>query len=118
MINIHEKYIYKHDIKHHISAPCRPNENLAEGATRACKRRWYRIMIKKRIPRRLWDYVLVWVYKTGNLTSSNSQYAKGRKALEIITGKSPDISGYLDFDFFDWVIFRHNTELRELSLEG
>ena len=110
------KNIRKHDIKYHISSPRRPNENPAEGGIREVKRRWYRIMTKKRVPRRLWDYGLVWICETGNLTVSSSRYAKGRTALEIITGETPDISEYLDFGFYDWVTYRADAGMGELSL--
>ena len=110
------KNVRKHDIKYHISAPRRPNENPAEGGIREVKRRWYRIMTKKRVPRRLWDYGLVWICETGNLTVSSSRYAKGRTALEIITGETPDISEYLDFSFYDWITYRTDAGMGELSL--
>ena len=47
---------------------------------------------------------------------SSSHYAKGRTPLEIITGETPDISEYLDFGFYDWVVYRNNAGLGELSL--
>jgi hypothetical protein len=38
------------EIKHHVSAPRRPNENPAEGAIREINKRWYQIMLKKQVP--------------------------------------------------------------------
>ena len=75
------KTIRKHFINYHVSGPRRPNENPAEGAIREVKKRWYRIMMKKGVPRRLWDFGLVWICETGNLAVSSSQYANGRTAL-------------------------------------
>ena len=74
------------------------------------------MMYKKRAPKRIWDYGLVWICETGNLTVSSSRYAKGRTALEIITGETPDISEYLDFGFYDWVTYRADAGMGELSL--
>ena len=110
------KTIKKYEIKHHTSSPRRPNENPAEGSIREIKRRWYHIMMKKRVPRRMWDFGLVWVCDTGNLSVSSSKYANGRTAIEIVTGETPDISEYLDFSFYDWVIYRTNAGLGESSL--
>lgn len=110
------KNIRKHNIKYHISGPYRPNENPAESAIGQLKLRWYRIMMKKRVPRRLWDHGLIWICETGNLTVSSSRYANGRPALEIITGESCDISEYLDFSFYDWVIYHPNAGLGEMKL--
>ena len=47
---------------------------------------------------------------------SSSQCARGRTALEIVTGVKPDISEYLDFDFYDWVLYLTNSGLGYLSL--
>ena len=110
------KAIRKHEVKYHISASRTPNQNPAEGCIRELKKRWFRIMVKKKVPRRLWDYGLVWVSETGNLTVSSSKYAHGRTSIEIITGDTPDISEYIDFGFYDWVTFRSDAGLGELQL--
>ena len=77
---------------YHVFGPRRANENPAEGGIREVKKRWYRIMSKKKVPKRLWDYGLIWVCETGNLTVSSSRYANGRTPLEIITSETPNIS--------------------------
>ena len=110
------KTIREYDIKHHVSAPRRPNENPAEGQIRELKRRWFRIMTKKDVPERIWDFGLVWVCETGNLSVSSSRHCGGRTPIESITGETPDISEYLDFGFYDWVIYRSNAGLGEPSL--
>ena len=102
------KTIRTHNIKYH--------ENSAEGSIREIKRRWYRIMIKKRVPRRLWNFSLVWVWDTGNLSWPSSKYTNGRIALEIVTGETPDISEYLDFSLYDWVVYRFNAGMGESSI--
>ena len=106
----------QHSIKYHVSSPRRPNENPAEGSIREIKKRWYRIMMKKKVPPRLWDYGIVWTCETANLTVSSSRYADGRTPLEIITGETPDISEYLDFGFYDWARYTTNAGLGETSL--
>ena len=108
--------IRKHEIKYHISSHRRPNENPGESSIREIKKRWYRIMRKKGVPPRIWDFGLVWICKTGNITVLSSRYASGRTPLEIITGETPDISKYIDFGFYDWVSYRTNAGLGEESL--
>ena len=103
-------------IKYHVSSPRRPNENPGEGCIREIKKRWYRLMVKKNVPRRLWDFAIVWISETGNLSVSSSHYAHGRTALEYITGETPDISEYLDFGFYDWVTYHPNAGLGPLSI--
>jgi len=103
--------INRAQINFHISQPRRPNENPAEGGIREIKKRWYRIMMKRDVPKRLWDFGIQWVCETKNLTVSSSRYARGRTPLEIITGDTPDITEYLDFGFYDWVYYRSNAGL-------
>jgi hypothetical protein len=97
------------EIRHHVSAPRRPNENPAEGAMHDIKKRWYQIMTKKNVPRRLWDYGIDWGWETGNMTVKSSRYADQRTPLEMITGETPDISEYIDFGFYDWIIYKTNA---------
>eukprot|EP00978_Attheya_sp_CCMP212_P027874 scaffold94585_cov61-Attheya_sp.AAC.1 len=108
--------IRRYEIKYHVSAPKRPNENPAEGGIRELKKRWYRIMTKKNVPKRLWDFGFDWVCKTGNITANSSRYSKGRTPLEVITGCTPEIMEYLDFGFYDWVQFRSNAGLGPIEI--
>ncbi|KAI2505807.1 Reverse transcriptase (RNA-dependent DNA polymerase) [Fragilaria crotonensis] len=64
--------IRRYEIKYHVSGPRRPNENPAEQSIHEIKKRWYRIMLKKKVPPRLWDYGFVWVCETENLCANFS----------------------------------------------
>ena len=75
------KSIKRFDIAHHVSSPRRPNENPAESTIRDIKKKWYRLKRCKKVPRRLWDFGLVWTCEIGNLTVSSSRYAGGRTRL-------------------------------------
>ena len=108
--------VRKYDTQYHISSPCRPNEKPAEGSIRELKKRWYCIILKNKVPERLWDYGILWIRKTGSLSVSSSRYAIGRNPLEYITGKTPDISEYLNSTFYDWVAYHVNAGLGELSI--
>lgn len=59
----------------------------------------------------LWDYILDDTVETMSVTANSSHYAKGRMPLELITGKTPDISEYLDFQMYEWVMFCTNAGL-------
>ena len=104
-----QKTIRKYEIKSHVSAPRRPDENPAEGAIREIKRRWYRLQAKSNIPDRLWDFGIKYVCETGNVTANSSKYSGARTPIEIITGDTPDISEYMDFGLYDWVVYRSNA---------
>jgi Reverse transcriptase (RNA-dependent DNA polymerase) len=108
--------IRRYEIKYHVSGPRRPNENPAEQGIHDLKKRWYRLMLKKKVPPRLWDYGFTWVCETDNVCANMSRHADGRTPLEVITGETPDISEYMDFDFYDWVLYRSNAGLGEVEV--
>ena len=106
-----QELVRLHNIKHTVSEPYRPSQNPAEPSIRDVKMRWYRIMFKKNVPKRVWDYGLIWICETGNISVSSSKYAKGRTPIETITGETPDITEYTDFSFYDWIVFKPNAGL-------
>jgi hypothetical protein len=73
-------------------------------------------MRKKNVPPLLWDFGIVWICETANITVLSSRYAGRQTTIEIITGKTLDISKYVDFGFYDWVVYRSNAGLGEDSL--
>ena len=79
----------------------RSNQNYAaEREIGELKKRWRNRMVRKKVPKRLWDYGLI--YESGILNRiprGNS----GRTGLEIVTGETPDISEWIDFEFYDRV---------------
>ena len=79
-----QKSVQKYEIKTHVLAPRRPNKNPVEGDIREIKKRWYRIQAKLKVPDRLWDYIIMYVCETGNITVNSSRYSNGRTPLEII----------------------------------
>ena len=103
------KNVRKYDIEHHLSEPQRPQQNRAESVICEVKRKWFRQMTKRRVPKRLWDYGIVWVSEIMSLTANSTFALDGRTPIEQITGETPDISEYLDFSFYDWVWYRDNA---------
>ena len=103
------KNICRCQIRHHVSSPWRPNKNPAEGSIRELRKRLYRLMMKKKITSRLWDFSLSWVCETCNVTVSSSRYANDRLPIEIITGDTPYITELLDFAPYNWVAFKSNA---------
>ncbi len=101
--------VRKYEIEHHVSEPHRPQQNRAESVIREVKRRWFRQMTKKRVPKRLWDYGIVWICELMSLTANSNFALEGRTPLEQITGETPDISEYLDFGFYDWIWYKDNA---------
>jgi hypothetical protein len=78
------------------------------------KKRWRNRMARKKVPKRLWDYGLV--YEAGVL----NRILRGKSArtgLEIVTGETPDISEWIDFEFYDRVWFYDHKKI-EMDSNG
>lgn len=90
-------------INDHVIEPYSPWQNRAESGIRILKSKWKRMMIKRQVPKRLWDFALVWICQVYSRSATKS----GRTGYEIITGDTPDISEWLDFTFYDWVWYWH-----------
>jgi len=48
--------IKRHDIKYHTTEANLHNQNPCKGVIRVLRKMWYRVMVRKRVPRVLWDY--------------------------------------------------------------
>jgi hypothetical protein len=81
----------------------RSNQNhAAEREIGELKKRWRSRMLKKKVPTQLWDYGLVYESSILNRIPRGSQQRTG---LEMVTGQTPDISEWIDFEFYDRVWF-------------
>jgi hypothetical protein len=107
------KNVRGYGIDYHCTEPHRPQQNRAETVIREVKKRWFRQMVKRNVPKRLWDYGIVWACEIMSLTSNTTFNLDGRTPLEQITGETPDISEYLDFGFYDWAWYKDNAGLGE-----
>ena len=66
-------------------------------------------MIQGLAPRKFWDYGMRWVCKVMQRTSAQEGGLGGRTLIESVTGKTVDISKYLDFGFYDQVWYHENA---------
>ena len=85
------------------------NQNPAEGVIGELRRKWYRIMVRKRIPKQLWDYGLRWVSEISSLTHTTAGTLGSIIPLQQVTGETPDISEYLDFSLYDEIWYKDNA---------
>ena len=105
------KQIRRHDIDYHVSEADMHNQNPVEGCIREIRRKWYREMIRKRVPQEFWDYGCSWVSETSSLTHTSAGDLNGNIPITNVTGETPDISEYLDFGFYDEVWWKDNAGL-------
>ena len=80
--------------------PHNKKQNKGERIIGELRRRWRDKRRKKNIPSLLWDYVLVWC---AEIHSRTYNHKTCRTGLEHLTGDTPDISEWLDFDIYDQV---------------
>ena len=73
--------VRKHHIDLHTTEPGRYNQSKVEGVIRELRKSWFRTMHRKRVPKRLWDYGLMWVSEVRVRTSSDAMDLKGRPHL-------------------------------------
>ena len=91
--------VRQHNIDYHISAADLYNQKPVEGVIQDLRRKWYIIIIKKRVPLNFWDYVLRWISETSSLTHYTAAGGTdgGHIPLTQVTGETVNILEYLDF---------------------
>ena len=104
------RQIRQNDIDHHRIEPEFHNQNPCEGVIRELRKKWYRVMVRKKVPQRLWDYGMKWVSEIMSMTYTS---AGGLNDIPMssVTGDTIDISEYLDFGFYDQVWYIDNAGL-------
>ena len=86
------------NIKQSSYEPYTQRQNYFKGETRLCKHRWKNRMATNNCPLWVWDFAYVYVAKILSMIARGDDLVPG---LEMITGKTVDITEYLDFTFWD-----------------
>jgi hypothetical protein len=92
--------VRKNHIDWRSTEPYSPWQNRAENMIREVRKDWRRARIKRNVPRGLWDYGMSHSCKLRQLTAYGPEW---RTPYEVITGDTPDISEWVDFEFYNWV---------------
>jgi hypothetical protein len=85
-------------------------KNEAETAIRELKKRWKQKMVTKGVHRQLWDFGCI---HQSEIMCRIVSGRDGRTGIERITGDTPDISEWLDFDLYDLIWFWDNPNAEE-----
>ena len=105
--------IRKNGIDFHVIEPERHNQNPEEGVIREIRRKWFRVMFRKKVSKKFWDYGMRWVCEIQQRTHLRSNRIDGGIPLEKLTSETQDILEYLDFGFYDQVWYHENAGLGE-----
>ena len=84
----------------HSEAEQSNQNHVAEREIGELKKRYKQKMIKKGAPKRVWDFGF---FHQSGVLSRLAWGRNGRTVIEEVTGNTPDISEWLDFDFYDRV---------------
>jgi hypothetical protein len=101
----------RHRIRLHWKEKGRPNQNhMVEREIGILRQRWAARKTAMQIPARLWDYGLVY---EAELLSRMARSNQERCGLEELTGETPDIAEWLDFEFYErvWVLHQATAEV-------
>ena len=92
--------------KHHVTEPYSQWQNRAEREIQELKKSIKRTTIRSRSPRRLWCYCGEWVAAIRRLTAHDNPALNGLTAEEHVHARTPDISAYAMFDWYQpvWYI--------------
>ena len=74
-------------------------------------------MLKRKVPPRLWDFGLV--YET-NILNSIPRGREQRTGIEMVTGETPDISEWINFEFYNrfGTTTRRKLRLMEVGVDS
>jgi hypothetical protein len=111
-----QRQIRKHNIQQHVSEPNLHNQSPAERVVREVRRKLYRVMFRRNLSKIFWDYGMRWVCEVMSRTHTRPQRIDCGIPLEKVTGETVDISNYLDFGFYDYVVYRDNAGLSESKI--
>jgi hypothetical protein len=100
-----QKLCRKHEIPLQIGEPNR-HQNPCEPHIGAVRKKWFQLMTRNQVPKRLWDYGFKYICEVKSRIVSSRFGNNGRPPLEMITGETVDLSEYLDFGFYQWVYFK------------
>ncbi len=89
------------------------NRNYAaERKIEELKKRWRNCMLKRKMPPCLWEYDLV---LETNILNSIPRGQQWRTGIEVVTGKTPDISEWIDFEFYERLWY---NDQKKIEIDG
>ncbi|MGH3054467.1 MAG: hypothetical protein ACRDL7_05760, partial [Gaiellaceae bacterium] len=97
-------------IKQTETEPYSPWQNRAERTIREIKKTVIRLMTRTRMPKSLWDFCMSYVCDTRCLTAHGIYSLHDRTPYELVTGDTPDISEFVEFDWYQPIWYYESTD--------
>ena len=92
-------------IKQTFAEPYSPWQNQAEAGIQEHKKQVLRVLRQTRASKHLWDYAAIYVAEVRSCTAHQLYELHGRTPYEIVAGDTPDITEWLEYDFYQPVWF-------------
>ena len=89
-----------YDIRQKTTEPHSPWQNCAESAIKELKKGMREIMKRTRMPHKQWDFAAVYISQIKTLSANPLHSLHGRTPYELLTGNTPDISEWTEFDWY------------------
>jgi hypothetical protein len=87
-------------IKTSTSEPYSPWQNRTEVEIRELKRHVRRLMARSHTPSPLWDFCTLYTTDLRNRLARPLHQLQGRTPYEVLTGNTPDISEFLEYEWY------------------
>ena len=100
-----QKTCKEHSIAMSNTEPHSPFQNRAEAGIGELKRHVNRFMARTNAPKKLWDFCATYTADLRNRLALPLFQLHGRTPIEALTGNTPDISEFLEFDWYQpvWI---------------
>ena len=86
-----------------------PWSNAAEAAIRELKKGSARKMLRKQLPKRMWDYCMELEAYVQSHTANGHPHLKGEVPKTVMSGETADISSFAKHGWYDWIKLRDTT---------
>lgn len=107
-----------YNISRRFTEPYSPWQNRAEIEVKELKKATRRRIRKTGAHPRLWNYAGIWSSEVRCLTAHPNPRLKGRTPWERVHGDTPDISQYLEFDWYDKCFYLDRGDSAEDNIEN
>ena len=86
------KEVQKNGIDLHVTKPGRHNQSKVEGVIREMCKKWFGVMLRKKVLHILWYYGIKWVAEIMQQSAGSAGSLHYLASLEDVIGETPDIS--------------------------
>ena len=102
-------------IKQTFAKPYSPWQNQAEAGIQEHKKQVLRVLRRTRASKCLWDYAAIYVSEVRSRTAHQMYELHGRTPYEIVAGDTPDITEWLEYDFYQPYVYHRAVLVKQYT---